>query len=310
MSIALFIDANQYLTSLYSSIEGKKLLASLEEQKDHIFISEQITYEVMRRKLGCAQLLFDRILKNIIHSSIPDHLLDIADSEVARFRTMFGQVKEAKSELTTLAVNALAKISKSEDDVSMCLGRLFEKKVTPTDDEFRRARDRREIGNPPGKSTDPLGDQVTWEQLLTHCKAKNIQRLWIISSDTDYITMFGGSSFLNPFLHRELVNVRGSNIEVHCFDKLGDGIKDFATKAGVKADKLVSDAELEKINKEIEALPPRDYILKGEPGSYFLDFNDPWIVNAHLRRRNAAAIMNTEISPVPLPLRDRPEKSS
>jgi hypothetical protein len=55
--VALFIDANQYL-KLYGLVAGRKLLDALEEQKEHIFISQQIVDEVMRSKLRCAQDFF------------------------------------------------------------------------------------------------------------------------------------------------------------------------------------------------------------------------------------------------------------
>jgi hypothetical protein len=175
--------------------------------------------------------------------------------------------------------------------------------ILPTDEELKQARARREKGNPPGKLDDPLGDQVTWEQLLTYCKTKNVRQLWIISSDTDYVETFERSCFINPFLHRDLVNACGNELDIRCFNKLGDGIKDFGKNAGVKAEKLPTDAELEDINKEMEAFPPRAYIVSPVPGSYFLNTNDPWIENADLQRRRRAAVMSGETSAGPLTLR-------
>jgi hypothetical protein len=46
----IFIDANQYL-DLYRSIEGKKLLGLLQEQRDYIFVTKQVVEEVQRNKL-------------------------------------------------------------------------------------------------------------------------------------------------------------------------------------------------------------------------------------------------------------------
>jgi hypothetical protein len=57
MSVLLFIDTNQYLV-LYGLIAGKRLLESLDEQKDYIFVSTQIADEVLRNKLRYAQTFF------------------------------------------------------------------------------------------------------------------------------------------------------------------------------------------------------------------------------------------------------------
>jgi len=53
MSVAIFIDTNQYL-DLYRMVPGKELLEAIEEQRKYIFVSTQIVDEVMRRKLDCA----------------------------------------------------------------------------------------------------------------------------------------------------------------------------------------------------------------------------------------------------------------
>jgi hypothetical protein len=64
MSPTLLIDANQYL-ELYRTIEGKKLLDSLEGQKPYIFISAQIVDEVLRNKLQVAKSFFTDKLKEL-----------------------------------------------------------------------------------------------------------------------------------------------------------------------------------------------------------------------------------------------------
>lgn len=188
MSATLFIDANQYL-ELYRTIAGKKLLNSLDEQKPYIFISAQIVDEVLRNKLRIAKSFFTDKLKkiNTVNALVPDHLLGISDQKTTYFREVIEQAneqaKQAVKELSTLASDALSLISRSEDDVSRRLGEVFDKSVSPSIDEMRRARERKERGNPPGKASGPLGDQITWEQLLIHCKKSKCTRLWIVTSD-------------------------------------------------------------------------------------------------------------------------------
>lgn len=169
MSAVLFIDANRYL-DLYGLVDGKKLLDLLEQQKTYIFVSAQIVDEVLRNKLQCAHKFFSDTFKelNEIKASVPDHLLGISAEEIKKFRKILEEAKDVRKKLTDHAAETLRKISRSEDDVSKRLDALLDNSLKPTDDEMLRARKRKETGNPPGKPSDPLGDQITWEQLHRH----------------------------------------------------------------------------------------------------------------------------------------------
>jgi hypothetical protein len=192
--VVLFIDANQYV-ELYGLTKGKRLLDLLESQKDHIFVTAQIVDEVLRNKLRSAQTF---LLANQIKGSIPDHLLDLSDKRTKELRKI---IQSAADEMTVLVTNALSKISRSEDEVSRRLRDLFDNKViSPSPCEMQRARDRKERGNPPGKREDPLGDQVTWEQLLTY--GKGAKQLWIITEDQDYFIKHNKKPLLNSLLYR------------------------------------------------------------------------------------------------------------
>ncbi len=90
---------------------------------------------------------------------------------------------------------------------------LFRDAVLADDDEMAAARARRERSNAPGYARDPLGDQITWEQLLSHCKKTGVGRLWIASDDSDHVTKFYGRVFLNPFLHEELIQYCSDGLE-------------------------------------------------------------------------------------------------
>jgi PIN domain-containing protein len=257
MSVILFIDANQYL-ELYGLIAGKRLLDSLEEQKAHIFVSMQIVDEVLRRKLGCAQIFFSNKLKEVsaMEAPVPDHLLGISEERMREFRTIFQQAKEARDALTQHMTKALIQISRSEDDVSVRLGAIFDKALSPTAGEVHRARERKERGNPPGEQTNPLGDQLVWEQLLTRCKDMKCTGLWIVTRDSDFGITWKRQFLLNSLLYRDLTNVCGAELQIHCFSDLLTGLEDFGKNAGVKAEKLPTEKEAKEIRREIEGLPP------------------------------------------------------
>jgi hypothetical protein len=215
----LFIDANQYL-KLYGMVAGKKLLDWLEEQQAHIFVSAQIVDEVLRNKLRCAQIFFLDKLK--LDVAVPDHLLGVSDEKTNELRKNIGN---AADELTALADDVLRKISRSEDDVSQRLNRLFDKAISPNTDQMERARDRKERGNPPGKQKDTLGDQITWEQLLAHCKG--MKQLWIITDDGDYGIKHAKMMLLNSLLRRDLMVTCGMELEIHYYSNWSEGITEF-----------------------------------------------------------------------------------
>ena len=285
------IDANQYL-KLYGVLKGKKLLDSLEEQKAYIFVSAQIVDEVLRNKLGCAQIFLSDKLKelNTVNAPVPDHLLGISDQETTDFRQIINQAKQARKKLDKLVADALLQISLSEDYVSKRLGALFDKAVPPSIDEMQRARERKERGNPPGKAMNPLGDQITWEQLLIHCKESKCTRLWIVTSDQDYCIEHQKRFLLNSVLTQNLKDACGVESEIHCSNNLSDGIRDFGKNAGVKAEKLLTAEEAAVIKKEIAALPPIGWLT---------DTDDAVRETTLFRHRMLAA---TDISFTPLPL--------
>ena len=254
----LFIDANQYLP-LYRMVAGKKLLDSLEEQKAHIFVTSQIVDEVYRNKLRLAQVFFSEQFKLLdpTQVGVPDHLFGISDETTREIRkdllALREQAEKVKAQLTQLASNTLSQISRSEDEVSKRLKGLFDQAAVPSADELQRARDRKERGNPPGKDADPLGDQITWEQLLSYCKGG--KRLWIITNDKDYHTEYERTLLLNPLLRRDLTEDLGASTEVYCFNTLLAGVNHFGQNAGVKAEKLPTPDEVKEIEKEEKEFP-------------------------------------------------------
>jgi len=254
----LFIDANKYL-DLYRTTTGKKLLASLTQQTDYIFVTQQVVEEVHRNKiLVAASFLNDKFKELKLQTfHVPDHLFGTSADQNSRIlETMEETVKKIKQvnkDVDALASGIMEQISRSEDEVSRTLAPIFARSIGHTQMEMQRARERRERGNPPGKSTNPLGDQLTWEQIRTRFVGR--RRLWIISRDGDYGTFHEKKGFVNNLLHRELLEIT-AGAEAFLFEDIIDGIKDFAAKTGVKADKLPTPAEAKEIKKEEAALPP------------------------------------------------------
>lgn len=219
----IFIDANQYL-KLYMADKGKKkLLRILSETEPYIFVTSQVADEVQRNKLSKADQFLKTIIKDVQGMKVPtfdvpEHLFGSSDSRAESLHQKLAHIEEQKreveAELKEATFQMLHQISRSEDEVSKALAGIFNKAVKPTPEEFLLARERREIGNPPGKPTDPLGDQISWEQLLSHCKTK--PRIWLVSADSDYSIEHQGKRFLNSFLQQDLARARQPVPEVFC----------------------------------------------------------------------------------------------
>jgi hypothetical protein len=253
----LFIDSNKYL-DLYRMNGGKKLLASLAEQIDYIFVTQQVVNEVERNKI---QVAADFLRKKSMDSklqtfNLPDHLssnsIDQRKDILQRMSQIVYSIKGINAEVDALFLGIMEQISRSEDEVSQALSPIFANAMPHSSEELQRARERKELGNPPGKITNPVGDQLTWEQILTHFKDK--KRIWIITRDGDYGTIYSGKGFLNRFLYDELCKVT-SEPEVYLFGDTVEGINHFISTTGVKAEQRLTPEETEEIEREEKALP-------------------------------------------------------
>jgi hypothetical protein len=298
----LFIDANQYL-DLYLLDSAKRLLPALEEQRDYIFVTTQIVDEVLRNKVNIAAHFLTETLKKLAMGgvSVPDHLLGTGSAENgsigAQLRDIREKAQSAKEAFKNFTPDVLEQISQSKDQVSKTLAGIFCEAVEPDEAELERARARKERGNPPGKNTDPLGDHLTWEQILSQCQDR--PRLWIITKDSDYATKYDGKMFLNAFLYRELTRLYQAAPDVFLFDNIAEGLEHFTATMKVKADKLPTPEEAEQIKKEQESLPRLDY----DDGPIYLRIQDAFRLSDAMQLRAALASQRNaeEVSIPPFP---------
>jgi hypothetical protein len=253
----LFVDSNRYL-DLYRTDKGKKLLAPLGEQAGYIFVTRQVVSEVERRKVTVAAEFLNQKFRELVLQTfnVPDHLSGTGTANgkdiPSQMREIARKIKEVNEKVGALALGIMEQISRSEDEVSRALAPIFANAVPHSDEELKRARDRRELGNPPGKGANPLGDQLNWEQILAHFGGKT--KLWIISRDGDYGTVYRGKGFLNRFLLEELSKVTPAP-EVHLFEDLVEGIEHFVSTTGVRAEQRLTPEEAKEIKEEERALP-------------------------------------------------------
>lgn len=230
----LYIDANIFL-GFYNSNrpEFKKLLNSVVEVKNKIFFTEQFKNEIDRNKLNVFKQSIDNYIKQISITDIalPEHLDQDNSSKLKYWNTsrkeLEKQIKNSNNELMKILNEILQNVSSSEDNVSKALSSLYERSVQPSTDDLIKARYRKEVGNPPGKRNDPLGDQLSWEMLLNI--VPKINKIWIISKDQDYYTESKDLLYLNPVLKNDLIQLN-PNIDIKVFNKLSEALRDFNNK--------------------------------------------------------------------------------
>src|SRR5690349_14426231 len=100
MTSILMVDANQFLRLYGLADLGNKLLELLVNQRDRIFVTEQIADEVLRNKLKKARDFFKELFKDqgAVKVAIPAHLLGVDDARIAELRSAFQNAEKARRE--------------------------------------------------------------------------------------------------------------------------------------------------------------------------------------------------------------------
>lgn len=247
----IYIDANIYL-GFYNSNrpEYKKLLGSIIELADKIFFTQQIAYEIDRNKLNIFRQSIDNYLRQVslTATTLPEHMDEDSTPKLAEWnkarRDLEKQILASNESLTPILNEVLSDIAVSNDNVSQGLSILYKNCLSPNAEEVNKARFRKEIGNPPGKRTDPLGDQLSWEQLLT--KIPKASKLWVVSTDRDYFTEHHKIIYLNPILYNDIVSIN-PKIEINTFNILSEALRDYDKQEKIKA--IPTKEELDIISK-------------------------------------------------------------
>jgi len=248
----IFIDANMYLRFYdTSSRQLKVLLKFITDIKENIFVTEQIRDEVNRNKLEVAKNSFSANFKElgIKKRTLPEHFDKHYDKKLSKWnrnRTkIIDQENTSIKEYSEIVSGILMSIMQSTDNVSVELEKVFNLSKSPSKAEIISARIRKELGNPPGKFGDPLGDQLTWEQFLT---IYDNQEVWIITNDNDFFSKYEKGLYLNPFLYNELKNRIDNNPpKIYLFKSLSGWVDDFRAKTDCQLKTLPSKEEMKQI---------------------------------------------------------------
>ncbi|PIF59815.1 PIN domain-containing protein [Flavobacterium sp. 2] len=264
----IYIDANIYL-GFYNTNrpEYKKLLNSLIELEKKIFFTEQIANEIDRNKLNIFKQSIENYTRQVSLSAtkLPEHLDDTGNTKLTDWNkqrlVLESQINASNKDLAPILDDVLHDIAISKDKISQDLNIIYQNAVKANKKEFEDAQKRREIGNPPGKRTDPLGDQLSWEQLLSIIP--KIKKLWIISNDRDYFTEYKKKLYLNPILHKDLQLIN-PNLEIKTYNVLSEALRDYDKQEKISA--IPKKEELDIISK-VESLDLTGF-TSGSTASY------------------------------------------
>jgi len=235
MSI-FFVDANILLEFYADNSEISKLLDELVELDTDLFITEQVYQEVQRNRVKVAARGFDKVLNGL--KSVPGKVMVPTQLDGRResplvncsglLNQSLGAIAGIRKAIARERDELVQKVAEGRDPMTAALKVLCEGALQrPSQEIMSRAQQRKQTGQPPGKPSDPLGDQISWEQLLENYGDIE-QTVWIVTRDEDYFTKVGKRTVLNPVLYDELAEKVDGKPDVRVFDKLASALSDWS----------------------------------------------------------------------------------
>ena len=292
----IYVDANVYLDS-YRRVSSayRDLLTSLVSLAPNVFVPRQVAFEVERNRVN-AYLDANKIdiktpglgdLRIAPHYADDTTAVDEINKKVKQLgKHITAEVRKIANGMEKIHQQNLHAIIAGVDDVTMLLDKMFRVSEVETAAQLSRARLRKERGQPPGKKNDPLGDQISWEQILD--RAVDADSIWIVSRDGDYTVTDGNKVFLRPTLHRELGSARGVKA-IHCHAYLATFFDEFSRAGLVRRANLPPKASIKIAKEEL----PEDIIF--EPSTWGLDAelfgHKNWVLPLSVRKEHLMAYL-------------------
>ncbi|XXK31629.1 PIN domain-containing protein [Rhodobacteraceae bacterium nBUS_24] len=208
--INLFLDTNVFLDFYERSSADINLLSKLKSEIDNknikLFTNVQLRDEIQRNRDETINKHFKDFAKIEFKYEMPAFVKN--EEGYKDFSKKKTELNKTHSEL----VNSLKrKIENNELDADLLIKELILENsplAEITKEHYDAALKRNRRGNPPGKSSNRIGDELYWELLLD--TAPNGEDLHIVSGDGDFSSIDFKS--LNPFLKKEWQESKGSEI--------------------------------------------------------------------------------------------------
>lgn len=237
----VFIDTNIYLTFYHYTSEDleelKKLSVAIKNKKIDLQLTDQVISEFKRNREA---KIFDALKKfedQVLNNQFPQICKEYPEYE--HLKDAVRKYEESKDKIMQKLYKDIENIELGADKI---INDLFLKgNVHKTDnDNFKKARIRINLGNPPGKNNS-LGDAINWEILLS--EIPNKESLYLISDDKDYFSPINKDMLAN-FLNDEWQKAKNSNI--YFYRRLSDFFRDKFPKI-----KLASELEKELVISDL-----------------------------------------------------------
>lgn len=234
----IFIDTNIFLSFYHFTNEDleelKKLILLIVRNKVILFLPEQMIDETWRNRAAKIKEQFDPLKKESFSLVFPAYCRGYSEYEL---------IKKARKECEKHHAEMIKKIEKDitehKLEADIIIKELFEKAfvIKRTTDIISKARERMDIGNPPGKNNS-LGDAINWESLLSSVPKKI--EFCIIADDKDLYSPLDTDK-LNDFLQNEWQSKK--DCKPRFYRKLSiffkDNFPDINLKAEIEKDTLI-----------------------------------------------------------------------
>lgn len=275
----LFIDANGYLNFLRLS-------------KDQTSALDQLLKLVKTKKI---ELVFPLITR--------EEYLRNRETEVLKTRkgieslnppslSLPSPVREKSKILKKKHADYCTQIKKLEEkylfsveSIKKKIDDLYSVALHPDENEMmhQAALRRRDRGNPPGKPTGPIGDQLAWELLLANFTSDT---LTIISIDGDWFSVVGDKKVLRASIVEEWN--RRSQKTISYKETVGEFVNGFTKKPSVSQ---------EKINEEKNVAQASSFSgISNSNGVFTIDPRSGYITLSNLTNSSAISGISSNVS--------------
>lgn len=253
----VFVDSGVYMDYLQGKgvrLHVLKTFEELLEQGKFKLIFPNITKEEIYKGVPLDR---GRYLKNQFSKfSIPPVPAGVEESE--EYKQARGLLEEYNTKLEEVRRRSLEAV---DEILENHIEKLIKKAEDIQEDQniLYAAQVRKLKKNPPGKNTDPLGDQIVWELLLQKCTDED---LTVIVHDEDWKYTDGNKTRLHPLLQKEW-DMKNTGNKVKLFPSLAPFIESIAPGKLTKKD----------IESEKQSSTPPTY--RGDVDREFIFFTPP-----------------------------------
>ncbi len=206
----VFIDTNVFLSFFaYTNDdieELKKLVGLMKNKKIRLYLTQQVCQEFARNREG---KIMEAIANfgRVTTQGLPRLMLHYPEADI--YQNAVKDLKKAHNEVIVRTKGDAIEDTLPADRLFVALTEAS-KPIVADDGNLKKARERTERNDPPGKERS-FGDRLNWELLLAHVPVKT--DLHIISQDGDFASSIDGMK-PHPVLKSEW-RERGSKLYLH-----------------------------------------------------------------------------------------------